>query len=304
MLHSTRLPPASGPSPRTAADDDDARRDELRDALAELRTSLDVGTTGPGRRGVRLLRRRPQAGDGQGPPVSEAPPTARVVQPAETRAEAAQRAEPVDEPVETRAEPAQRGEPVDEPLRPVDPGDPLRPATPRRLVRRGSAGVAAVVTALVIVVALAVSRGPLTRQEGAAPAPSASPVATGPAPAVTASGVLPTPAASPAAPPPLATRPLPWPGGPVLVPAGLPVAGPGADAPGTELTAAVDPDRQHVDAYERVVFRPGATSVLLAAPSAAGLPAELRQVRPVVEGLQAEIDGRPVAPVAEGRGWR
>ena len=88
------------------------------------------------------------------------------------------------------------------------------------------------------------------------------------------------------------------------VPPGLPRSGPGADAPGSELTAAIDADGRHVDVYERAVLRPGTTSVLLAPATTAGLPETLRDLRPSVEDLQAEVDGRPVAATPAGDGWQ
>ena len=68
-------------------------------------------------------------------------------------------------------------------------------------------------------------------------APSAAPPSrsTGPTPSSTVAGAdLP-----------------PWPGRSVAQPPGLPATGPGADRPGSEITVALDPDRRHVEVYER-----------------------------------------------------
>jgi hypothetical protein len=90
----------------------------------------------------------------------------------------------------------------------------------------------------------------------------------------------------------------------VLEPPGLPASGPGADAPGAEVTAAIDPDERSVDVYERALLRPGVTAVHLAPAGLDPLPAGLRGARPEVTDLQVELDGQAAAPVvAGGTSW-
>ena len=90
----------------------------------------------------------------------------------------------------------------------------------------------------------------------------------------------------------------------MLEPPGLPASGPGADAPGAEVTAAIDPDERSVDVYERALLRPGVTAVHLAPTGLDPLPGGLRSARPVVTDLQVELDGQAAAPVVAGAtGW-
>jgi hypothetical protein len=59
-----------------------------------------------------------------------------------------------------------------------------------------------------------------------------------------------------------------------------------------------------VEVYERLVVRPGTSSVRLAAAPTADLPRALRGVRIRVTGLRVALDGRAVAPRADHQGWR
>lgn len=101
-------------------------------------------------------------------------------------------------------------------------------------------------------------------------------------------------------------RALPWPGGPVTVPSGAATRGPGVDAPGSDVTAAQDPDGQHLDVYEQVIVDDSTGPGLrLEVPSLAGLKRPIGSARLTVEDLQAQVDGQSVATVALGgtRGW-
>jgi hypothetical protein len=256
VLHSTRLPSASTAALRSSLEDQQARTQELRTALDELRTALEGDAGGATR---------------SAPPSDDQPPR-----------------------------------------RP--PGRPPR----RRTLILAVAGAALV---LVIVVPLAVAQRSSRTAIGAARStsgsslptaslsglPTSAPPGSAPSggPSGSASGaggsVAPTTSRSV---PVLTTRPMAWPGGPVLVPPGLPSSGPGADAPGLDLTAAIDPDKRHVDVYERVVPRPGTTSLHLAQASLGLLPRVLRGARPAVTELQVELDGRAVRPVAGRTGWQ
>ncbi len=271
VLHSTRLPPATA-ALRDPVEDRPVRTGELRDALDELRVTLDTppdagtpssSTPSPRRRRIQLrLADRPG-----GPPPEAAP-------------------EPAPVPAAPSTGPAPGA---------AVPPDPHR----RRPVAVGVVALVVIVAAAAVGVAVA---GRRPSGAGSA-ARSASPVAGRPSPgASVGSSVGPSPAGSPGAPP--AGHPLPRPGAAVPVPPGLPRSGPGADAPGSELTAAIDADGRHVDVYERAVLRPGTTSVLLAPATTAGLPETLRDLRPSVEDLQAEVDGRPVAATPAGDGWQ
>ncbi|HVN10649.1 MAG TPA: hypothetical protein VMT69_01055 [Kineosporiaceae bacterium] len=199
------------------------------------------------------------------------------------------------------------------------PGPPPAPRPPqagRRGSRRPAAGLAVLAIAVVLAagVTIAVVRAGSEPRGVSTAAPASgtdtatrAPAGAGPGtPGASAFPAAPTtsapaPVGSPAV---LVTRPLPWPGGPVLQPSGLPVTGPGADAPGVELTAALDPDRRHVDVYERVLLRPGETSLRLAPAGLGSLPRALRGARPAVVDLQVEVDGRAVRPVAGRGGWQ
>jgi hypothetical protein len=76
----------------------------------------------------------------------------------------------------------------------------------------------------------------------------------------------------------------------------------GADANGTELTAALGADRS-VEVYERAVLTPGATSLALSPARSPDLLRSLDAPPPVVEDLHAEVDGRPVRVTSTGSGW-
>ncbi|MGZ4612975.1 MAG: hypothetical protein ACXV1K_07370 [Kineosporiaceae bacterium] len=259
VLRSTRLPAASTAALQSSIADQAARTQELREALDQLRTTLEARPDGPPR----------------DPEPAPRPPTARP--------------------------------------------PTARRRNPRRLVVALAAGALAVAVAVTVAVAhgSSVTRGAVEPSPSEPPESGAAPGSPGGSgsPAATGSGE-PGAAASPprpATPAPsapggssavLTTRPLPWPGGPVLEPPGLPVTGPGVDVPGLEVTAALDPDRRHVDVYERVLLRPGVTTLHLAPASLAALPRVLRGARPAVTELQVEIDGRAVPPLAGRTGWQ
>jgi hypothetical protein len=198
----------------------------------------------------------------------------------------------------------------------ADPRAPVAQAPgPRHAGVRRLVLVGAVVVALVAVGVVVRQVAPPPNRQ-AAPGPAPEPVTSMPPPATTAppsaSGGLgtrstPASASSPSPSASRTTRPLPWPGGAVLTPPGLPAGGPGATAPGLEATAALDPDGAHVDVYERLVLLPGSATFLLSQATLTALPPVLRRARPVVEDLQVELDGRPVQPVPippAGSAWR
>lgn len=145
----------------------------------------------------------------------------------------------------------------------------------------------------------AVVADPSPTASAQAPSPSATgssaPVATSSAP------VPPAPSSAPA--PAVSTTPLPWRDGPVLVPPGIPSTGPGIDAPGTDVTVAIDRDLQHIDVYERAVFSAARPSVSLVLPDVASWGTTLTGFKPVVEDLQVELDDRAVRPRQEAGGW-
>ncbi len=167
-------------------------------------------------------------------------------------------------------------------LEPTDPGavgGSHRRPKPSRRVR--------VLRVLVVLVVLAVAVGLalLLRHRAApaaapagAPAPSAAPSTTtsaapGAAASVAGSAVPSTVASTVAG----ADLP-PWPGRSVAQPPGLPATGPGADRPGSEITVALDPDRRHVEVYERAVLTPGAGPIALRPADAADVPAAARSL--------------------------
>lgn len=145
----------------------------------------------------------------------------------------------------------------------------------------------------------AVVADPLPAPSTQAPSPS---VAASSAPVATsAPDVTPAPSSAPA--PAVTTTPLPWRDGPVLDPPGIPTTGPGIDAPGTDVTVAIDPDLKHIDVYERAVFPAARPSVSLVLPDVASWGTTLTGFDPVVENLQVELDGRAVRPRQEAAGW-
>jgi hypothetical protein len=114
----------------------------------------------------------------------------------------------------------------------------------------------------------------------------------------TASARTATPSVAPSAPP------LPaWPGQSGAEPPGLPARGPGADASGSEVTAALGADRQSVDVYERAVLTRGRTTLALRPAGSPELARSLDAPLPTVEGLQAAVDGRPVPVTRTAAGW-
>jgi hypothetical protein len=88
-----------------------------------------------------------------------------------------------------------------------------------------------------------------------------------------------------------------------VLPPGLPSSGPGADAPGAELTAVLE-QGGGVVVYERLVVRPGTTSVHLRPAPAQALPRELQGVGFTVTGLRVSVDGRAATPPGDALdGW-
>jgi hypothetical protein len=197
--------------------------------------------------------------------------------------------------------------------RPAATGD----AVPDR-TRRDAPSVRAVLLAGAAVLAVAglavatVTAGTGRRETASAPPPSrpaappSTPRAAGkPSATASTSSALPRPATpSPRPSPSPTTRPLPWPGGTVLQPPGLPASGPGATAPGLELTAALDPDGRHVDVYERLVLRPGAPDLVLHRADLGRLAGRLGSAGGSVDDLQVELDGEAVRPQVIGASWR
>jgi hypothetical protein len=252
VLRSTRLPPATA-ALRTSVEDQQARTHELREALDELRTTLDAGAGG-----------LPSSTGTAAPRTDRGPRSRRVLVLLGTGA--------VVVAIGVSLVVAQRSSRTATGVSPSASGPVSATASP--------SGTTA-------------SAGP--SPSGSGPALSASATATGAA----------TPSTSPTVTTPApATQPMAWPGGPVLDPPGLPTAGPGADVPGLELTAAIDPDQRHVDVYERIVLRPGATSLHLAPTGMGSLPRVLRGARPTVADLQVEIDGQAVRAVGGRTGWQ
>ena len=196
--------------------------------------------------------------------------------------------------------------------RPPPPAEPERPRR-RRTVLLLALGAALV--AVAVAVALVITRGATVT---AVPAPSASasapvaPSATVSAPAPTAApSVSPSASAAPSVSasvaPSVTTRPLPWRGGPVLVPPGVPASGPGVTTPGTDVTFAIDDDLLHVDVYEQAVLAEPTDVVTVALPPldqwSGALAGAAGPVTPTVEDLQIEIDGVPQRVQERGDGW-
>lgn len=205
------------------------------------------------------------------------------------------------------------------------------PPPARRVVGRRRRSLllaaAALVVVLVTVIALLVSGGHRRDSAGSA----SSPAATGPAPTgsgtagstaagstTAGSGSTPAgsasgPAASGSAPSGSAAAgtggtlapavtPLPWPGGAVLVPAGVPSSGPGITAPGSDITVAIDPDRTHLDVFERVSYPAAVPSLRLATPSSGSLTGIFATAHPSVVDLQVEAGGQALSVSADGSG--
>jgi hypothetical protein len=263
VLRSTRLPAASASAVAPGGDDQAADAGELREALSALRATLEGRPPAPSTRA----------------PVTSAPAGSADVADAEAPPPPSSAAD-VDAASASPAQPARRTIP--------------RPAL-----------VAGAVVVLAALVALALRGGP--GADRAAPVPSASASSSASAASSTSGSAQPSPSgagSATATPPPsphLATHPLPWPGGAVLQPPGLATGGPGANVPGLELTAALDPDGRHVDVYERLLLRPGITSLVLSQADP-GVPA--LRLAAGVRDLQVELDGRPVQPRTTGASWQ
>jgi hypothetical protein len=202
------------------------------------------------------------------------------------------------------------------PAAPADPAEPAQPApselsqgaraTNARREAPAARGRRLALVAVVAVGVLAAAVGvvrvvawSLAGADGVAAPSAARPSASASAPpappraaATPGSPATPTPSS-----PPEAGRPA------VLLPEGLPSTGPGADAPGAELTAVVT-EGGAVDVYERLVMRAGTTSVRLAPAPAAALPPGLRAAPIRVDGLRVDLDGRAATPRPDQQGWR
>src|SRR5947209_599909 len=148
--------------------------------------------------------------------------------------------------------------------RTLDPPAPVTGEGRHRRPRRLLAKAVVVLLVLALAAGLAVL---LTHRSGArAAVPPAGPAASA-APSATGTSAAPSGAPGAAAPATGASVAAganlpPWPGGATAEPPGLPATGPGADTPGSEVTAALDADR-HVDVYERALLAPGARVLAL-----------------------------------------
>ena len=96
---------------------------------------------------------------------------------------------------------------------------------------------------------------------------------------------------------------MPWRGQTLLTPPAAPTTGPGVDAPGTDLTVAIDADLKHVDVFERAVFTAPQSAVTLALPPATAWGEGLADAEPVVSDLQVVLDGVAVKPSRTDAGW-
>lgn len=140
--------------------------------------------------------------------------------------------------------------------------------------------------------------------------PSASGAAT-PAAATSAASSVASPARSTPAPsgpaasaaPSVATTPMRWAGSSVTVPPGLPTSGPGIDAPGVDVSYALDADGTSLDVFERVRLAAPQPSVTAALPSLAALRGDLAGAELAVDALQVELDGVAVRPTLTGSTW-
>ena len=178
--------------------------------------------------------------------------------------------------------------------------DAVPPAGPRR--RRGPLlGLLALLAVVVVVVVAVVATRGSDGTGTATPPSTVSP--TAPASASTGTGPATTPTSSASSAPAVATTPMAWRGQSLTTPPAAPTAGPGVDAPGTDLTVAIDADLKHVDVFERVVFREPKTALTLALPPATAWGASLAGAAPVVSDLQVLVDGVAVRPQRRDAGW-
>lgn len=279
LLRSTRLPPVTAAAPPSSLDDHGRRGQELRDALEELRADLDGRPASP---------RPPVAAPATAAASVSAPAAAARSGSSAASAGTGTPAMSIAPPASTRTTLGR--------WRLGRPRTRLSSVSARRLATAALGGVVVLVGVPLVVRVVAWSvtgahePGPSSASPRSAPSPSASP------PAVGAATSGPRAGTSVASSPPSA-RPA------VVLPPGLPRSGPGADVPGAELTAVVEPAGTLV-VYERLVVRTGTTSVRLAPAPAQELPSGLGGAAYTVTGLQVAVDGRAVTPDAEGSGWR
>jgi hypothetical protein len=126
---------------------------------------------------------------------------------------------------------------------------------------------------------------------GSASAPSAtvSPGTAAGKPAASTTGPAVQPSAN------ASVSPLPWPGGAVLVPPGLTTTGTGATTPGTDVQVALDPDKMHLDVFERLLLDTAtADPVSLASTSLPG------GVDAAVSDLQVQLDDQVASATSTG----
>lgn len=168
----------------------------------------------------------------------------------------------------------------------------------RRTVVAGAGAVLAVAAATGIAARTARQGSPVAAPSSATSTPSTG-VRSGAGVTATTSSRPPAASASRA---PIPSMPT-WPGRTVASPAGLPAHGAGADAGGTEVTAALAADRRSVEVYERALLTPGASSLTLRIAGLADLARSLRAPLPAVQDLHAEVDGRPAVVTPTGSGW-
>jgi hypothetical protein len=263
LLRSTRLPPVTAPAPPSSLEDQGTRRQELRAALEELKADLDG---------------RPATA------VPPAPAPAAVPAPLPDRTPAAA------SPARASAGAGNLGDPG------RLPGPRLLPG--RRLALVALAVVAVLAGATVLVRAVAWSVAGAQDAAGSSASDRGSTAAPPPSPSAAATPPTPAPAATPG---PSASLPPARPA--VLPPPGLPRSGPGADAPGAELTAVVGRGGTVV-VYERLVVGPGTRSVHLGPTPVQTLPAGFRGAGANVSDLQVAVDGRGVTPRGDGPAWQ
>jgi hypothetical protein len=183
----------------------------------------------------------------------------------------------------------------------VDSPPPAAASSRRRTRLVVGLVVVLAVTALVLFMVLDRGSGSGRIVDGTPGSPPTTPAATGTADAGAGTSAAPG-ASGPAAPEtgakaaPSGIKPLPWPGGAVFTPPGLTTSGPGANAPGTDVQAAADPDGSHIDVFERLLLDAATGDPLtLAVPT---LPAVNGNAE--VQDLQVQLDDTVAAVTADG----